>query len=202
MTRDGSLSRRETAIASERVFEGRVVMLRVDDVRLPNGRETKREVVEHKGAVAIVPLLPGNRVVLIRQWRHAVGEELLEIPAGTLEPGEDPLACAHRELAEETGYEASLLEPIASFYTSPGFTNERLHLFLATGLRPTERAPDEDELIETVPVPWEQAMTMCTDGRIVDGKTLFGLAVAERAAAGAGRGGRESTPRPGNGGVS
>lgn len=173
--------RHETPLASRRVFEGRVVSLRVDDVRLPNGRETKREVVEHKGAVGIVPVLPDNRVVLVRQWRHAVGEELLEIPAGTLEPGEDPAACAHRELVEETGYRAGRLEPIASFYTSPGFTDERLHLFVATDLERAETAPEEDELIEAVVLPWGKAMAMCRDGRIVDGKTLLGLvAVAHR----------------------
>jgi ADP-ribose pyrophosphatase len=201
MIQEGSLSRREAAIASERVFEGRVVALRVDDVRLPNGRETKREVVEHKGAVAIVPLLPGNRVVLIRQWRYAVEEELLEIPAGTLEPGEEPLACAHRELAEETGYRAARLEPIASFYTSPGFTNERLHLFLATGLEPAAIASDEDELIEVVTIPWTEAMAMCADGRIVDGKTLFGLVAVKRAAEGAERrGGESACTQPSGGG--
>lgn len=180
MNQDGDAPRREALRASRRVFEGRAVALRVDDVRLPNGRETKREVVEHKGAVAVVPLLPDGRVALIRQWRHAVGEELLEIPAGTLEPGEDPVECAHRELAEETGYKAGRLEPIASFYTSPGFTNERLHLFVATGLKRAETALEKDELIETVAVPWDEAVAMCTDGRIVDGKTLFGLVMAER----------------------
>ena len=112
---------RELATASERVFEGRIVSLRIDDVRFPDGRETRREVVEHRSAVAIVPLLPDNRVLLVRQWRHPVGEELVEIPAGLLEPGEQPIECAQRELAEETGYNAGRLEPLASFYSSPGF---------------------------------------------------------------------------------
>lgn len=170
--------RPETPIASERVYEGRVVCLRIDDVALPSGRQSKREVVEHEAAVAIVPLLPGDRVLLVRQWRHAVGQELLEIPAGMLEPGEDPVEGARRELAEETGHAAGQIRPIASFYTSPGFTNEMLHLFVASDLRAASAAPDEDEAIERVAIAWDEALAMCQDGRIRDGKTLFGLLAA------------------------
>ena len=175
---------RELATASERVFEGRIVSLRIDDVRFPDGRETRREVVEHRSAVAIVPLLPDNRVLLVRQWRHPVGEELVEIPAGLLEPGEQPIECAQRELAEETGYDARRIEPLASFYSSPGFTDELLHLFLATDLRPAQGTPDEDEAVEAMVVPWDEALAMCWDGRIRDGKTLFGLLAVHHLARG------------------
>ena len=169
-----------TLINSERVYQGRIVSLRIDDVRLPNGKLTKREVVEHRGAVALVALLPGPKVILVRQWRHAVGEALLEIPAGTLEQGEEPLECARRELAEETGYDPGRIEPLVDFYSSPGFTTERLHVFLARDLRPARASPDEDEFIQLLLVDWNDALAMCHDGRIKDAKTIAGILAADR----------------------
>ena len=178
----------ETTIASERVYDGRVVGLRVDEVRLPDGTSTKREVVEHRGAVAIVGLLPGPQVVLVRQWRHPVGKALLEIPAGKLEAGEHPLECAHRELMEEAGYRAGTLEPLATFYSSPGFTDELLHAFLATDLQLAGEAADPDEFIQLVPMDWGEAVSMCEDGRIMDAKTILSILAADRRINGASEG--------------
>lgn len=134
-----------------------------------------RQIVQHPGAVVILPLLDDGRVVLIRNYRISVDEELLELPAGTLEAGEDPLACAHRELAEETGYRAGALEPLTSFFASPGFLTERMYLFLATQLESGHTALEQGEEIQTLLVPWETALGMARDGEIHDAKTLVGL---------------------------
>jgi ADP-ribose pyrophosphatase len=131
--------------------------------------------------VAIVPVTAAGSVLLIRQWRHAVGEWLMEVPAGTLEPDEAPVDCARREVQEETGYEAQEMEPLVTFYTTPGFTNERMYAFVARGLRSAPIAGDADEVIETVEVAHDEALAMCQDGRITDGKTIACLLAAERA---------------------
>lgn len=165
----------ETLLRSERIFEGRIMNLRVDEVRLPTGATARREVVEHRGAVALVAVLPGPSVILVRQWRHAIGGELLEIPAGTLDEGEDPLDCARRELAEETGHAAEKTEPVASFWSAPGFLTEHMHVFLATGLTAAAGETDEDEIIRTHVVPWDEAVAMCLDGHIQDAKTIAGI---------------------------
>lgn len=167
----------ERVIYSERVFEGRVVNLRVDTVRLPNGRTLQREVVEHRGAVAIVPLLDDETVLMIRQFRLAVNEELLEVPAGTLEPDEPPEACAARELEEETGYRASTLRKLFSQYLAPGYSQEILHVFLAQGLEKTVQRMEEDENLEVVPVPLRRAVDMVLSGEIRDAKTIAALLV-------------------------
>jgi ADP-ribose pyrophosphatase len=130
--------------------------------------------------VAMVPLLPGNRVVLIRQYRFAVRGDLLEIPAGTLEPGEAPRRCAHRELMEEIGFRAGRLEKLAGVYTAPGFCNERIHLFIARDLVPERRAGDPDERIHSRVVPFATALRMAVDGRIRDAKTIAGLFLASK----------------------
>ncbi len=179
MTLPGDLS--ETQVSSQRVFQGRIISLRVDEARLSNGQRARREVVDHPGAVAIVALLEGDRVLLVRQWRYAAGEELLEIPAGALKPGESPVDCARRELVEETGHAAGSMEPLVTVYSAPGFTTERMHLFVARDLTPASAAADEDEIIEPLAVPWDEAVAMCLDGRIRDAKSVAGiLAVAER----------------------
>lgn len=165
----------EPTIQSKRIYEGKVVGLRVDTVRLPNGREATREVVEHGESVAIVPVDAEGNVILVRQYRKAVGRTLLEVPAGSVEEGEDPEACARRELLEETGYTASHIEPIASFYTTPGFCTERMHAYLATGLMPGEAQPEFDEQIEVVPVPLQKVGELIHDRAIQDGKTLTSL---------------------------
>ncbi len=172
---------KEEQVSSERVFSGRVVKLRVDDVRLePEGRMARREVVEHPGAVALVSLTADGRVVLVRQYRYAAGRELLEIPAGTIEPGEDPETCARRELEEETGRRARSLEHLASLYSSPGFCSEQIHIYLARledgpGGNPR---PDDDERLTLELLPLEEALALATGGRLADAKSVAGLALA------------------------
>lgn len=165
----------EVTVASQRVYEGRLINLRVDTIRLENGQLVKREIVEHPGAVAIVALDEDDSVILVRQFRKAAERELLEIPAGTLEAGEEPITCAHRELREETGYRAERLEPIGSFYSSPGFCTECIRLYLATGLQKGCSTPEGDELIKTVKVPLSDIPAMVSQGEICDGKTIAGL---------------------------
>ena len=165
----------ETFISTERIYEGKIINLRRDKVRLPNGKEASREVVEHPGAVAIVPVLPDGRIILVRQFRHPVGQILLEIPAGKLDTGEDPDDCALRELEEETGYRAGRLERKASVFTGPGFSDEIIHLYVADGLRKTALNPDEDEFLEARAYEPPQIRQMIREGAICDSKTLAGL---------------------------
>ena len=167
-------------VASEYVYRGRVVTLRIDTVRAADGREFKREVVEHKGAVAIVPRLDSETFLLIRQFRQAVGETLLEIPAGTLEADEDIDACAARELEEETGFRAGSLRKMFSQYLAPGYSSEVLHAYLATDLEESADNLDEDEEIEVVPVAISDVEPMILDGRIKDAKSIAALLVALR----------------------
>ena len=184
---------RERPVSSERVYEGRVVRLRVDSVRLePEGRLARREVVDHPGAVAVVAVTGGGEVLLVRQYRYAVGRELLEIPAGTLEPGEQPETCARRELEEETGRQAGSLEPLGAVFTSPGFCSERIHLYLARlEDGPGGRAhPDEDERLVVEVLPFEEALRLALEGRLADAKTVAGLAMAAPRVRGGGERGR------------
>jgi ADP-ribose pyrophosphatase len=165
----------EDVLATRRVYEGKVVNLRVDDVELPDGAHSKREVVEHADSVAIVPVLDDGRIVLIRQFRLPAGGVLLEIPAGVVDPGESPAQCAQRELAEEIGYEAAHLELLFSMYLAPGYCSELIHLFVATGLTPAHRAPEADEFIEPLVVTPQQARSLIDDGAIRDAKTIAGI---------------------------
>jgi ADP-ribose pyrophosphatase len=142
---------------------------------LADGRELTHESVQHPGAVGILPILDGERVCLIRNYRMAVGQWLVEIPAGTLEPGEEPATTARRELREETGYECRDLRKLREVLVSPGILNERLHLFLATGLAAGQSDLQPDERIEKLIVPWSEALAMTADGRIQDVKTLVAL---------------------------
>jgi len=172
---------REERLASTRVFRGRVVGLRVDEVRLlPGERRATREVVEHPGAVAVVAAGPDRRVALVRQYRYPVGEVLLEVPAGTLEPGEDPAGCALRELAEETGLRGERAEPLTSLYTSPGFSDEVIHVFLVRldSVRRDDPRPDEDERVEAVLMPLEEALALVRRGVIRDAKSAAALFLA------------------------
>lgn len=167
----------EKLIVSKQLFSGRVLKLREDEVELPNGVHAKREIVEHPGAVAIVPML-NQQVILVRQYRHAAEKILLEIPAGKLNPNEDPAECAARELEEETGYKAKILKKITSVYTTPGFTNEVIHLYLAQDLIETCPKPDEDEFIDREVYTYSQLNDLVMAGKIVDAKTLLGLFLA------------------------
>lgn len=166
---------REETIESRRVFDGKVIRVRVDTVRLPDGGLAKREVAEHPGAVVVVPVTSDNRVIMVRQYRHATGEILLELPAGKLNPSEEPLVCAQRELEEETGYTASSWETKFSFYTSPGFCDELLYLMVARGLTRGEAHPDAEEFLDVVSIPLDEALNMAYRGEIRDGKTLLGI---------------------------
>lgn len=171
---------KEELIESHTIYRGRVVTLRIDTVRLPSGRTARREIVEHRGAVAIVPLLNRETVLLIRQYRQAVGETLLEIPAGTLEPDEPPDTCARRELQEETGYSARQWRKLFSQYLAPGYSQEVLHVYLAEDLAPVAQQLDEDELVELVPTPLREVETMIREGHIKDSKTIAGLLMTLR----------------------
>jgi ADP-ribose pyrophosphatase len=164
----------ERTVSSRREFEGRLLSLRVDDVELESGRRTTREVVEHPGAVAILAW-DGERLAAVRQWRQAAGAELLEIPAGTLEPGESPLVTAQRELGEECGLTAASWEAGPAFYTAPGFSTELLTLFLATDLSSVNAAPPEDEALERSWITLGDALASIEDGRIRDAKSLVGI---------------------------
>jgi ADP-ribose pyrophosphatase len=168
---------REEILRSRRGFDGKRVRVRVDEVRLPSGRETVREVVEHPGAVAIVPVTADGRLLLIRQHHHAIGRALLGLPAGTVEPNEAPIETARRELVEETGYAAGRLTELVSYFTSPGYTDERLTLFRADDCRPTGGNPAPDELIALVPVPLADVPQLLAPGpdQIREAKTLIGL---------------------------
>lgn len=166
---------KETALESEVLYEGRLIGLRRDKVRLPDGRTSTREVVVHPGAVAIVPLLDDGRVILVTQYRHAVGKILMEIPAGTLHPNEVAEECAQRELREETGYTAGKLEHLTSIYLAPGYSTELLHVFLATSLNPAPGEMDEDEFVEPLAIPLEEAISQISEGKIQDAKTVAAL---------------------------
>lgn len=165
----------EKRIASETVFDGRLVRVRVDRVELPSGRIGTREVVEHPGAVAILPVMADGRLVLVRQFRYAVGRELLEVPAGTREPGEDPRETAIRELREEVGLEAESVEPLVRFLISPGWCNEELIAYRATGLRDVGAEPELDEEIEIVRVTPDAVPGLIASGEIGDAKTITSI---------------------------
>ena len=170
----------EKTLESKRIFEGRLVNLRVDTVELPNGRTATREVVEHKGAVAIVPMLDHEKIVLVRQFRQPAGAVLLEIPAGTLDKGEDPADCARRELVEEIGYFPEKLTEMFHSYLAPGYSTEMLHTFLAEDLRQVGQNNDVDEFIEVVPVNLRDAVEMINTGEIMDAKSICGILLASR----------------------
>ncbi len=170
----------EKTLESKRIFEGRVVNLRLDTVELPNGRKTSREVVEHRGAVAIVPLLDHETLVLVRQYRQPVGDALLEIPAGTLDSSEDPADCARRELVEEIGYFPGKLTEMFHSYLSPGYSTEILHTFLAEDLRKGVENRDSDEFLEVVTINLRDAVEMIRSGEIVDAKSICGILLASR----------------------
>jgi ADP-ribose pyrophosphatase len=157
------------------LYKGKIFDVALEKVTLPNGMIKDREVVRHPGAAAMVPLLDDGKVVLIKQYRHAVNRYLWEIPAGTLEPSEEPVECARRELVEETGYEASTFDELTQILPAPGYTDECIHIFLATGLTPAEQKLEDDEVLECRPTHFETAIEMITKGEIQDAKTIAGL---------------------------
>ncbi len=157
------------------IYRGKVVTLNIDTVTLPNGVTIDLEVVRHPGAAAVVPLKENGTVVLIKQFRHAAGGFIYEIPAGKLHPGEDPKNCAARELEEEIGYQAGKLDLLSSIFTAPGFTDEVIHIYKATGLIKGRQQLDRDEVLEIVEVPLQEAIDMIRVGTIRDAKTMVGL---------------------------
>jgi 8-oxo-dGTP pyrophosphatase MutT (NUDIX family) len=165
----------ETCLASEQAFSGRLLRLRVDRVRLDNGRESVREVVEHPGAVAILPVESDGTLVLVRQFRYAVGKMLLEVPAGTREPDESAEACAVRELREETGLAARQVDLLTRFYVSPGWCTEELLVYRARELREVGAEPESDEIMSIERVRPEQGPALIASGDIADAKTLTAI---------------------------
>jgi ADP-ribose pyrophosphatase len=170
----------EHVLESRRVYDGRVVSLRVDTIRRGDGAITEREIVEHNGAVAMVALDQEGNVYLVRQYRAAAGLSLLELPAGTLEPGETPEACARRELQEEIGFIPGGLKRLGGFYAAPGYTTEYIHVYLATDLHPSRLPTDADEDIAVERLPFGQALSDALSARANDSKTIVGLVWAAR----------------------
>lgn len=162
-------------VTSEVAYRGRLFDLRIDRLRWPDGTEVVREIVVHPGAVCVVPVTSRGTLLMVEQYRHPAQKRLLELPAGTLEPGEDPETTARRELEEEVGMTPGELEPLGGFYVAPGYTTEYIHLFVARGLEPKQRDGDEDEDIDVVELTAEEALAAIRSGRIVDGKTIVGL---------------------------
>lgn len=168
----------EKTTATKMIYQGKIINLRVDDVELTNGSMSKREIVEHPGAVAILAITAENDVFFVRQYRKPIEKQLLEIPAGKLDDREDPADCAVRELAEEVGMKPNKLRQIAFYYSSPGFATEKLYIFLATELEPADVATPEDEILEPLKIPFSKALSMARQGQIEDGKTLVALLLA------------------------
>jgi ADP-ribose pyrophosphatase len=173
-----------TLVSTERIYSGRVVNLDRDTVRYPDGSTGQLEMVRHPGASAVIPLLDearsaDPRVILVRQFRHAANDFIWEIPAGRLDPGETPATCAHRELEEEIGMTADVLSRLTTIYTTPGFTDERIHIFLASTLKPGKQRREADEFMEVHTKKWAEVMAMVRAGDIKDAKTLVGLMYVE-----------------------
>lgn len=167
-------------VSTRRVYTGRILNLDVDTVRFPDGSEGELEMIRHPGAAAVVPLAsdpagPDPVILMIRQYRYAAGGPLWEIPAGRLDRGEAPEACAHRELREEAGVTAARMERLTTIWTTPGFTDEAIHLFLAQDLKPATAAREPDEFIEVVPRPLSVVLAAIRDGEIRDAKTVAGI---------------------------
>ncbi len=166
-------------LSSEVVFEGKIFDVQIDKVRLANDHETRIDLVIHSGAVTLIPIGENGSIWFVRQYRHATGGHLLELPAGTLEPGEDPASTAARESREEIGMAPGQLDHLGGFYLAPGYSNEYMHVFLATDLQPDALAPDPDELIEIEKLTPQEVRTQIADGGFQDAKTLACLQLAE-----------------------
>lgn len=170
----------ERVTESQRIYEGRIANLRIDQVELPDGRRSAREIVEHAPVVAVVPLEEDGDVILVRQYRLATASVMLEVPAGLIDPGESPEEAAQRELQEEIKMRAESMEPLPGFYASPGFLDEYIYVFLATGLVESHADGDDDEDIVIVRMPLAEALRLIEAGEIRDGKSITGLLLAAR----------------------
>jgi len=169
-----------SAVSVREIYRGRVVHLVVESFTMPDGRPVTLELVRHPGAAAVVPLTADGEVLLIRQYRHAAGGFIYEVPAGKLDGGESPDRCAARELVEEAGVRAGSLEPLGSILTTPGFTDEVIHLFLARDLQPAEQRLDADELLSVEKIPFARALDLCVRGELRDAKSICALMLADR----------------------
>lgn len=167
----------EKTLSSQKIFTGKVISLQVDDVELPNGKTSKREIIKHPGAVAVIAITDDGKIVMVEQYRKAMERSLVEIPAGKLEPGEEPLKTAERELEEETGYVCERMEHVISFYTSPGFADELVHVYVAHQLSKKEDAAslDEDEFVEVIELTLEEAQQYIEEEKIYDAKTAYAV---------------------------
>lgn len=167
----------EKTLKTEQIFAGKVISLQVDEVELPNGKVSKREIVKHPGAVAVIPVTADNKIIMVEQYRKALERTIVEIPAGKLEAGEMPEICAARELEEETGYECASMEWLISFYTSPGFADEIIHVYKAIGLSRKENpaTTDEDEFVNLMEVTLEEAVQLVKEQKIYDAKTAYAI---------------------------
>lgn len=165
----------EQPLSRQQVFRGRAVSLRVDTVRLASGRLTTREIVEHPPSVVVVPTDEAGNIYLIRQFRHAIDREILELPAGTTEPGESPEECVRRELREEIGYEPGRVELLGGFFSAPGYSTEYLYLFWATNLVANPAVAEDTEYIRLAPYPLKDVPALIASGQIEDSKTIAGL---------------------------
>ncbi|HET7578429.1 MAG TPA: NUDIX hydrolase [Bacillales bacterium] len=165
----------EKTISSETIYTGKIIDVKLDQVELPNGKTSGRELVYHPGAVAVIALTEDGKIIMVRQFRKPLERSIVEIPAGKLEKGEDPEACAHRELEEETGYRGADLEHVASFYTSPGFSDELIHLYFTDKLEKGQQQPDEDEFVELMEVTLEEALELVKNKQIYDAKTVYAV---------------------------
>ncbi|AIS52402.1 ADP-ribose pyrophosphatase NudF [Thermoanaerobacter kivui] len=169
------MEQKEETLSTRRIFEGKIINLRVEEVKLPDGRTATREIVEHPGGVSIVAVKDNGNILLVKQYRKPAEEALLEIPAGKLEYGEDPEVCAKRELLEETGYEAGYIKHLMTFFTTPGFSNEKMYLYFAKNLVKHTAHPDEDEFLEVYEYTPENLLEMILQNQIKDSKTIIGI---------------------------
>jgi ADP-ribose pyrophosphatase len=164
----------EVTISTTPIYKGKIISLQVDEVRLPNGETATREIVKHPGAVAVIAL-HDDKLIVVEQYRKPLEKSQIEIPAGKLEPGEDPLEAARRELEEETGYRAGVIRHVSSLYTSPGFANELLHVYVAEDLKPGAVHPDEDEFLSCTAITLAEAKQLIAQERISDAKTILAV---------------------------
>jgi ADP-ribose pyrophosphatase len=176
--KEETIRKKATVKSSVQVYKGRIYDLVTKNIKLPNGRDTEVAFIRHPGSIAVVPLLDDNIVVMEKQYRHPVGEYLLEIPAGTREPNESPIDCAKRELIEETGYHAQELIELGKIHMIPAYSSEEIHVFIARDLKPAEQNLDPDEIIEVVTYPLAKAVQMIAAGKITDTLTIASIQMA------------------------